>query len=71
MSRTRSGCCYDETYPEMHALCSGRFSDRDGPTSSPEERVCACRCHTPEGAHLRRGRSVVTPKVRPRMRAAA
>jgi hypothetical protein len=50
----RSGCCYDDEYPTMHALCSGRFSYRAGPNSSPEDHRCNCPCHTPGGAHLRR-----------------
>jgi hypothetical protein len=49
----RSGSCYDDNYPELHALCSGRFSIREGPNSSPDERVCRCPCHSPEGAQLR------------------
>lgn len=43
----RSGCCYDDRYPAMHALCSGRFNYRAGPNSSPEEYSCSCPCHTP------------------------
>jgi hypothetical protein len=42
----RSGCCYEETYPRMHALCPGRYDRRATPTASTQVRVCSCRCHT-------------------------
>ena len=51
--RGRSGGCYDDTLPTMHALCTGTFSRRDGPNSSPEQRDCSCPCHTPEGVRMR------------------
>ena len=49
----RSGACYGDDHPKLHALCSGTFTKRESPNSSPEERTCHCPCHTPEGAHLR------------------
>ena len=52
-SAGRSGPCYEDTHPTLHAICSGSFARSDGPTSSPEERMCTCPCHTPEGADLR------------------
>jgi hypothetical protein len=47
----RSGACLYPTHPRLHAVCSGTFSYRDGPHSSPEDR-CSCLCHTRDGAHL-------------------
>jgi hypothetical protein len=41
----RSGCCYEETYPRMHALCPGVYEHRAMSTASPERRRCSCRCH--------------------------
>jgi hypothetical protein len=46
MTAGRSGACYDDTAPSLHAICSGRYT-RWWPTSSPEERTCNCPCHTP------------------------
>lgn len=49
----RSGSCYDDTHPRLHAICSGTFTSRDCPTASPERLRCGCPCHTPQGALLR------------------
>lgn len=57
----RSGSCFDDTHPRLHAICSGIFSSRDCPTASPEQHTCSCPCHTPQGAHLRQaGRTRAT-----------
>lgn len=55
LRRRRSGACYDDSYPEMHALCSGRTSYQASPFCSSEDFHCSCPCHTPAGAHLRGG----------------
>jgi len=54
----RSGCCFDDRHPTLHAICSGRFEYRRNPFSSPEPHQCSCPCHTPAGSHLRQVRAV-------------
>jgi hypothetical protein len=41
----RSGCCYEEIFPRMHALCPGSYDHRATQFASPERRLCCCRCH--------------------------
>jgi hypothetical protein len=44
VSAGRSGACYGDDAPELHAVCSGRYT-RQLPTSSPETHTCGCPCH--------------------------
>ena len=53
----RSGACKYDDRPAVHAVCSGMFTHYPL-TASPKQRRCACPCHAPEGAHMRRDRPV-------------